>query len=153
VGAAVGYLGVLPMKSAREVVDYYIGVFVAGRTEEAFHGLIDLGTDVVLELIASYDSIVNRKTNVFILQVISESRRPIAFAFLKRELLSDDPQIWKLALDGLAKAQSSQSVEVMSEAARYVNDSDKKAWIMEAIRDTTIAIKKGAEPPAGVNAE
>jgi hypothetical protein len=136
------------MDSAREIVDYYLGVFRAGRWNDAFHGLIDFDAELIPELIISYDSTDESETKAFILRVISEFRRPVAFAFLKQELQRDDPRIWKLALNGLTVAQSYQSIEAMSEAVRSVSEPEKKAWIMEAIRDTTLATKKAAEQGA-----
>lgn len=128
------------MNSLRETVDYYIRMFRSGSENEAFHGLIESDPEVVLELASVYDGDTGAELRDFILSVVSEFRSPAALAFLKQELFSAEPEIWRRALDGLCLCETSASIEMMTQAAK-VADPAKKRLIIEAIRDTTLAIK------------
>ncbi len=137
------------MDSARNKVDFYTAMFRQGREADAFHGLIEADSEIVPELIALYDRVAGNDLRAFILGVVSEFHRPFTLAFLKQELLSTEPEIWKRALDGLSKLESPESVQMMTESVARIQDPTKKQWVMEAIRDTTMAIKKRAEHGEG----
>lgn len=133
------------MDSARDKVEFCTAMFRQGREADAFHGLIESDSDVVPELIALYDRVAGNDLRAFILAVVSEFHRPLTLAFLKQELLSTEAEIWKRALDGLSKVESPESVQMMTESVPRIQDPTKKQWVMEAIRDTTMAIKKRAK--------
>ena len=126
------------MKSARETVDYYITMFRDGCETDAFHGLAESDPDVVFEMISTYDRSTEDDLRHFLIGAISDFRRPSSLSFLKKELLSPDPSIWKRALDGLCMFETSESIQMIAEAVSEVSDTDKRDWIMEAIRDTTL---------------
>ena len=137
------------MDSARDRVDFYTAMFRQGREADAFHGLIESDSDVVPELIALYDRVAGNDLRAFILGVVSEFHRPFDLSFLKQELLSTEPAILRRALDGLSNSETPESVQMMTEAVARIDDPTKRQWVMEAIRDTTIAIKKRAEHGEG----
>lgn len=137
------------MDSARDRVDLYTAMFRQGREADALHGLIESDSDVVPELIALYDRISGNDLRAFILGVVSEFHRPFSLAFLMQELLSTEAEIWKRSLDGLSKFESPESVQMMTESVARIEDPTKMQWVMEAIRDTTMAIKRRAEHGEG----
>lgn len=136
------------MTSAKEIVDYYIGEFLAGRCKDAAFGLAetDLDLDVIPELINVYESTDDTDVKVFVIEVVSDFRLPSSFGFLRHALRREEQEIWKSALNGLAMAESADSVDAMELVLASVTDDNKRAWIEEAISDTNTAVNRNAEP-------
>lgn len=131
------------VKPQESIVDYYLGVFREGRCDDAFHSLIEAeASRVVPELISVYEEAGDVDTQVFAIEVISEFRLDSSCTFLRHALRTDDPEIWKRALDGLAMAESPEAVEAMKHVLSTITDADKRAWIAEAIADTETEIRR-----------
>lgn len=132
------------------MVDHYLREFHAGRCEDAFHSLIEAGPAHIPELInAFYEGGNDIETKVFVIEVISEFRLDSSLGFLRHILRRDEERIWKAALNGMAQAESLESVDAMDHVLSSVRDPDKIDWIKEAIADTGAAIAGRLEKGGG----
>jgi hypothetical protein len=139
------------MSSPESIVDHYLAEFRAGRSDDAFHGLIEADPAVISDLINAYENTTDLDTKVFVIEVISVFRLDSSLNFLRHALRRDDPRIWKAALNGMAIAESPEAVAVMDHVLSSIQDSEKREWIEEAITDTNTAIMKKAEHVVGGN--
>ena len=138
------------MTSVKEIVDYYISEFLAGRCEDAAFGLAetDFDSDVIPELINVYESTDDTDTKVFVIEVVSDFRLPSSFGFLRHALHREEQEIWKSALNGLAMVESADSVDAMDVVLASITDDNKRAWIEEVISDTNATLTRNAEQNA-----
>jgi len=130
------------MDSKGNIVDHYLGEFRAGRCDDAFHSLIEAEPAVIPDLINAYEDTNDVDTREFVIEVISEFRLESSLCFLRHALRRDDPKIWKSALNGIVMAESAEAVDAMDHVLSSVTDTEKRAWIKEAINDTNAAIAK-----------
>lgn len=115
---------------ACKIISDYVTLHKLGRCDDAFHGLIDHGADIVPDLISAYEDTDRPDTKAFLIDVVSHMRRPDSADFLRNALRRDDLVIWKSALDGLV---SLRAAEVLEHALSFMLDEPKRSWIVEAI--------------------
>lgn len=127
------------MNAHGSIVDHYLSEFRSGRSDDAFHSLIETDSAVIPELINAYEDTKEIDTKVFLIEVVSEFRLDSSLCFLRHALRRDEPQIWKAALNGMAMAESPDAVDAMDHVLSSVQDSTKREWIEEAITDTKAA--------------
>jgi hypothetical protein len=118
------------MSDYREIIRYYLELHRSGRCDDAFHGLIDHGVEMVPGLILAYEDTDRPATKAFLIDVVSYLRSPDAAGFLSHAIRSDEPAVWKSALDGLV---SLRAVEDLEQVLASVLDEPKRSWIQEAI--------------------
>jgi hypothetical protein len=123
------------MNTPKTVVEYELSEFQAGRSDDAFHSLIDAGPDIIPELINLYEDSEDIGIRVFLIEVISEFRLPVSLNFLRHSLRQENPKIWKRALNGLAMVESVEAYEALDHVQASVVDAEKRAWIEEAMAD------------------
>lgn len=100
---------------------------------------------MISDLISACENTTELDTKVFVIEVISEFRLISSLGFLRHALLSDEPRIWKAALNGMVMAESHDAVDAMDNVLSSVQDLGKRDWLEEAITDTNAAIMKRAE--------
>ena len=118
------------MPDYREIIRDYVALHNSGRCDDAFHGLLDHGVDMVPDLILAYEDTERPETKAFLIDVVSYLRSPDAAGFLRHALRRDDPAIWKSALDGLVSLRAAEDLE---HVLASVLDEPKRSWIVEAI--------------------
>lgn len=89
------------MHHSSEIIADYLALHRSGRSENAFHGLTDLGAELIPGLIEAYEATDSADTKAFLLHVVSYFRSPDSGLFLRHALRRLEPEIWKSALDGL----------------------------------------------------
>ena len=137
------------MNSPEMIANYYLGEFHEGRADAAFHGLIEAHADIVPVLIRAYERTKDTDAKAFLIDVVSHFRLDSSLDFLRQALSLNEPRIWKFALDGLVMAESHGAVDAMERVLSSVTDSNKKAWIDEAISDTKAAIHQAQQAGTG----
>lgn len=118
------------MPDYRKIISDYVALHDSGSCDDAFHGLIDHGADIVPDLIWAYEDTDRPDTKAFLIAVVSYLRRPDSADFLRHALRRDDPAIWKSALDGLVSLRAAEDLEHVLDS---VLDEPKRSWIVEAI--------------------
>ncbi len=118
------------MQNSREIISYYVAMFLSGKTEDAFHGLADHGPELVPELIVAYEASTSSETKQLLLEVLSYLGSPEAGLFLRHQLRRREPAIWKKALDGLVRVRGTEYLEHVLASTQ---DEPKRSWIEEAI--------------------
>ncbi len=128
------------MNAHGSIVDHYLSEFRSGRYDDAFHSLIETDSAIIPELIKAYEDTEEIDTKVFLIEVVSEFRLDSSLCFLRHALRRDEPQIWKVALNGMAMAESPEAVDAMDCVLSSVQVSTKRDWIEEAAADMKAAI-------------
>jgi hypothetical protein len=118
------------MPDYRKIISDCVALHDSGRCEDAFHGLIDHGVEVVPDLIWAYEDADGPDTKALLIDVVSYLRMPDAAGFLCHALRQEDPVIWKSALDGLVSLRAVEDLELVLVS---VMDEPKRSWIVEAI--------------------
>jgi hypothetical protein len=123
------------------VVDDHIERARSGDHEGAFHGLRELDLDALPAMQEAYrceedDPIVRS----VLVEAIWQHRQPSVIGFLADVLGDPMPVVWKQALDGLVTLASPETMTVLRSAADRECDTDRRAWIEEAIEQSADAI-------------
>jgi len=131
-------------------IEHHLEQFRRGDEGNAFHGLLELGDAVsaLPELIAQYRAASDLRLRTFLLEVIWEQRSPAAIPLLAEALSDPDPQVWRVALDGLVTLASPASIAALRQAAErcqsgQANRDHFRQWLEEAITQAEEAISKG----------
>jgi hypothetical protein len=75
-----------------------------------------------------------------IVEAIWQHRQQSVISFLADALRDPAPMVWKQALDGLVALASPEVMTVLRSAANREIEAERRAWIEEAIEQTTEAI-------------
>lgn len=121
--------------------DEYLQMARCGSFDAAFHGLIDLGPEVIPSLVQAYRSESDPRVRALIVEVVWQRRRPSTLDFLVAAL--DDPHhaVWKQALDGLVVLASPEAeYRLRSGAGRLDAEDERRRWFEEAIEQITEAV-------------
>lgn len=119
-------------------IEYYLKMFRRGEADDAFHGLLELDTSVVPELIEAFRKERNAGLREFLVEVIWEFREASVIPFLGEALLDSEPCIWQEALNGLVTLASPAALDVLQAArtrefpTRRETEEFRK-WLEEAI--------------------
>jgi hypothetical protein len=121
--------------------DDYLQMARCGSHEAAFHGLLDLGQQVIPSLVQAYRSESDPQVRALIVEVVWQHRCPSALDFLVAALGDPHPAVWKQALDGLVAHCSPEAEQRLRAAAcRLEEDDERLGWFQEAIEQITEAI-------------
>ena len=125
----------------QEAADYYIQQLRTGDFDSAFHGLIDLDSDIVHPLIAAYRAETSPAIRSDLLRIIWEFRTPLALPLLTEALRDRRDTLWRHALDGLVTLASPEATQILDAALREEAiapkpDSDYTEWVREALEQT-----------------
>jgi HEAT repeat protein len=127
--------------AAMSATDDYLQMARCGSYEAAFHGLIDLGPQVIPSLVQAYRSETDPFVRALIVEVVWQHRCPSALDLLLAALDDPHPSVWKQALDGLVAHASPEAEQRLRSAGfRSEADDERHAWFEEAIGQITEAI-------------
>ena len=118
------------MLNTSEIISDYVALHHSGDSDAAFHGLLDHGVQLIPGLIEAYESSESTDARAFLLQVVASFRSSESGHFLRHALRRSEPEIWKLALDGLVLIRGTEHLEHVLDAT---HDEPKRSWILEAI--------------------
>lgn len=104
------------MASFAPQIAWYLERHREGDGSTAFHGLIQLDSAALPELVSEYHAAVDTRLRVFLLEVIWQHRQQSVVPVLAAALFDPEPQVWKEALDGLVALASPSSVEALRAA-------------------------------------
>lgn len=126
----------------------YLEMFRGGDADNAFHGLLEIGRDVLPELMEVFRSERDIEVREFLVGVIREYRERSVIPFLGEALSDAEPRIWRQALDGLVTLASPAALEVLR-AARIRQLPTRRAteefrrWLEEAIEQAETVYRTG----------
>jgi hypothetical protein len=123
----------------------YLEMFRCGDAENAFHGLLEMGPDILPGLMEVSRAEKDPGVREFLVGVIWKYREQSAIAFLGEALFDPEPRVWREALDGLVTLASPQVLRIMRAARKRASHSqidDFLCWIDEAIGQAEIVLRK-----------
>jgi len=113
----------------------YINQLRTSDADDAFHHLLEIDTALVPQLIAAYQLEGDPHIRIMLIEIIGEHRRLDDIGFLAKALQSNNPDLWKAALDALVKIDQPASVLALIDARNKLQaHSPKIEWIDEAIQ-------------------
>lgn len=123
----------------KNLVAIYLKKLKDHEDENAYHSLVELGSEVTPFLIEAYHEDVCREIRNEIVHILWQSRDPQVIPVLGSILLKKDE--WREALDGLLAFGNKQAIrEITNGLARaFVSDKDKAEfdrWLLEALDQT-----------------
>ena len=133
------------MNRSTPQIAQYLEMVSCGDSEIAFHGLIELGREILPGLIEAFRAERDPVIRAFLVGIIWKNREQSAIGFLGEALLDPEPPVWREALDGLVTLASPQALEIMRAARTWGSQSgsdDFICWIDEAIAQAEIALSK-----------
>jgi hypothetical protein len=116
-------------------LEYYLEKARTGEIEAAFHGLLELPGDRILNLLDAFRVESDPVVREMIVRVISALGSPDAIEFLGTALNDRHPEVWKSALDGLVSNASPISRQAVERAkdGTAIGDPERAGWLAEAI--------------------
>lgn len=127
-------------------ITHYLEMFRCGDAEDALHGLLETGRDILPELMNAFRAEKDPGVREFLVGVIWKYRAQPAVPFLGEALMDPEPRVWREALDGLVTLSSPETLEVLREARMRVSihreADDFGCWIDEAIEQAKSVMKR-----------
>lgn len=132
------------MENTASLIEAYIAEFRRGEAENALCCLTSMAHEVLPDLIEAFKREQDRKTRVFLVEAIWQHRQQSVIPFLEERLHDPEPDIWKVALDGLVTLASRQAIEALrsDRKRQFPRERDAEVfrqWIDEAIEQAAIA--------------
>jgi len=105
------------------------------NSDDAHHHLLEIDAALVPQLITAYQLEGDPHIRIMLIEIIGEYRRLDDIGFLAEALQSNNPDLWKAALDALVKIDQPASVLALIDARNKLQaHSPKIEWIDEAIQ-------------------
>jgi len=106
--------------------------------DDAFFGLLHLGTAAIPLLIDEAEMPENRPILPSLVEVIWQTRSSQAIPFLSKALRDPEPEVWKSALDGLVTIGGPDAVRALRIAIDDIErepsrNEVSKEWLCEAL--------------------
>ncbi len=98
------------------------------------------GDDAIPAMRMAYSRENDIVVRAMIVEAIWQHRQQSVISFLADALRDPAPMVWKQALDGLVALASPEVMTVLRSAANREIEAERRAWIEEAIEQTTEAI-------------
>jgi hypothetical protein len=121
-----------------EAVLYYWEQLRKGNFEDAYHSLIELDDSYLPELIDCFYQEKNAHIQAILLEAIWQHRSATTLGYLKSLLTNANPDIWKLALDGIIAINNSQGLKILEDEKVRLQTLDSKTvserleWVEES---------------------
>jgi hypothetical protein len=129
------------MQEWEQYIEYYLELLAnEERPEDVFFSLIEIPSNQVSKLVAAFRKRTNWPTTARkrLLGIIIEHKNVDAVPLLQKVLFEKDPELWKVALDGLARMGRQDDIEFLSRAEaefRKCGDTQRGAWVSEVVQD------------------
>ena len=115
------------MRQFAPQIDYCLQLVRSGDADTAFHTLLDIGPEVLPELVGVFWKEHDVEVREFLVKAIWEYRHHSAIPFLREALNDPEQRVWRQALDGLVTIDSPASLAAMRAAmAREFANHDAK---------------------------
>ena len=116
----------------------YFQRFRHGDRDGAFFGLLEMGHDILPELMAMFKIEPDDRIRAFLVEVIWQHRQHSVIPFLGEALNDSESQVWRQALDGLVTLASPAALKVLRSASvrqfPHQQDTEQfRSWLEEAI--------------------
>jgi len=138
------------MQDVRAAVNHYVAMLSGPDSDNACHSLGELGELALPYLTEAFETTRHREAQLRIAEVVCRLRVAGALPFLKELLNNSDPEMWKIALDGLVTLGQTPSIRsgVVDTlvTAREATNAVKRPWIEEAIEQ----LPRWMDPRSGV---
>lgn len=123
----------------------YLESFHKGDCDGAFFGLLEMGHEVLPELIEVFRHEEDSDIREFLVEVIWQHRQLSTIPFLGEALYDNAPIVWKQALDGLVTLASPQALEWLETAkarefSRQADAEEFRRWLDEAIEQIKLGL-------------
>jgi HEAT repeat protein len=106
------------------------------RYDDAWHSLVEMGPEALQHVVEVFGKAVDLDKRLALISVIGEYRTEKALHFLRTQLLSQDPETWKEALDALVRLGGNSVVTLLTSVLDSVH-GEKREWIKEALEDVS----------------
>jgi hypothetical protein len=128
-----------------EQTEFYLNMAKNGDSDVAYHGLIELPSNLPSDLEDAYRGEADPLVRALIVKAVWQHRLPISVGILAVALEDPHPDVWKEALDGLVTLASPESRKVLESAKHRLRGQDEVllAWIDEAIDQMNESITPG----------
>jgi hypothetical protein len=128
-------------------IDYYLEMFRSGDTDNAFHGLLEIDSDILPELIQVFRASHDLGVRELLVEVIWEYRDHSVLPFLGEVLFDSEPGIWRQALNGLVTLASPAALDALRAARarefpRQRETEEFRRWLEEAIAQAETKAQK-----------
>ena len=130
----------LSMQNWDEYIDYYLMQLATGMApEDAFFSLIEIPSRHVCRLVEAFKQNANWRidSRKHLLEIIIEHRSFEVIPLLQELLFAKEPELWKVALDGLARIGSEDVISFLSRAEAEIRrgDTERSSWVAEVVQD------------------
>jgi len=120
------------MSDLDAMVNAYVARLSGPMGDDAFHALLELGSEVLPQLLDAFHESADQKLRSDLVGLAWRTRSEAALPLLAEALVDRAPQVWRQALDGLV-ALGGRSAHSLLSAARGAATPDKLGWINEAL--------------------
>src|SRR5262245_58909424 len=86
---------------ASDKVEHYVNELAGKHSDDAWHSLVEMGPAVLTHVVRAFESQRDQSVAVLLIRVVNEYRTEAALPFLTNLVRTNDPHIWKTALDGI----------------------------------------------------
>jgi HEAT repeat protein len=119
-------------------MEFYLRKLKSRDFDAAFHGLIEVDSAIVPELIEAYRKETDPGIRSELVRIIWQHRQALLIPFLGEALSDSSPEVWKSALDGLVALASPDALTILNAALTRTFTTEKEAdtfrkWVQEAI--------------------
>ncbi len=125
-----------------EYVKYYLQQLKTPDAEDAWHYLIEGGTECLRPLLVAYNDSNDTQERVEILSMLPQFHDSQVLPVLIAALSDSNQEIWKAAIDGLCAAGGEGAMTALSQerdrcAATTPDAKQKLEWLDEAIEQVS----------------
>lgn len=111
----------------------YLAALHGADRENAYHRLIELGSDVVPLVTRSFQQESDVSIRALLVNIAWHANSSGALPLLKEALNDNEPSVWKEALDGLVTLGGPTAIDVIRQAL-VLAKAEKAEWLDEAIK-------------------
>jgi HEAT repeat protein len=121
------------------LVDHYLLEWDSSAWAGAYHRLIELGPQVLPEIIRRYAESRDAAFRVALVELAGQMRSADALPLFESALEDESPAVWKAALDGLVTLASPASILVLGQALARTppgrtTEAEWREWVQEALQ-------------------
>ena len=100
-------------------------VGIGNTAEDGFFSLQLRAGEYVRELVSEFLTEKNHGVRLYLIELISEARSPMALPVLVECLCGEEPDFWTWAMEGLRKLNTREARKALWEARSYIKSTDE----------------------------
>lgn len=124
----------MPAALHKAMIAYYAEMYRIGDSDDAIHGLMEMGRDVIPELASHFRVATDVDEKALVLHALWQYRDDSAVPILQEALAASERPVWQEALDGLVALASPTAIAALRAArTQHFDNAELRDWIDEAI--------------------